>query len=654
MKYAKTIAHWLGLFTLLLSFSQATIPTFAASAQQSTPRSTSDASVKPIDPTELKTFMDGLLVKQMDAFQIVGATISIVQNDQIIFANGYGFANLETKMPVVADKTLFRAGSVSKLFTWTAVMQLAEQGKLDLTADINIYLRDFKVPAIYVQPITLTNLMVHNAGFEDVPLGRFARNEAALLPLATFLAEQMPKRVRPPGVLTAYSNYGAALAGYIVGQVSGMPYEQYIEDYILKPLAMQHSSFRQPLPAALLSEMATGYENEDGVYQPRSFEFVPESPAGALSSTATDMANFMIAHLAKGRLGNNRIFTEQTAMRMQTRLFTNDPRVNGFTYGFMEATVNGQRLLTHGGNTHLFHSGLVLLPEQNLGFYVSYTGTKGAAAVTDTQSALLNHYFPMPPQQNPSASTLPDASVDSKRVTGSYTMTRGNESSWQRIFSLLAATNVRMTDDGQLVLDISQATSSLSKFRYVETQPLVYISADSPASPYGKMVFQADAQGQITGMFLENFPITAFLKTAWYASPEFSFTLIGICMVLFLTVIAGSLFSLARRRPLSQSRPIPSTANWLAITGSGLSLVFIVCFISAISGSDTIYGVPSWFSVALILPRIIGLLAIAMLIGTLVVWQQRLWGRLRRLHYTAVSVAALSFTWFLLYWNFLS
>jgi len=144
-----------------------------------------------LDPAELGPFFDGLIAAQLDAYNVPGATVSVVQDGKLIFARGYGYANTGQRTPVVADRTLFRPGSVSKLFVWTAVMQLAEQGKLDLNADVNTYLKDFKIPPTYSQPITLSNLMTHTPGFEEQGLGTFVRSRD-FKPLDEYLAACPP------------------------------------------------------------------------------------------------------------------------------------------------------------------------------------------------------------------------------------------------------------------------------------------------------------------------------------------------------------------------------------------------------------------------------------------------------------------------------
>jgi CubicO group peptidase (beta-lactamase class C family) len=194
----------------------------------------------------------------MEDHHIVGVAVSVVKDGKLFFAKGYGYADLENNIRVDPEATLFKLGSLTKLFTWTAVMQLAEQGKLDLDADVNTYL-DFRIPDTYPQPITLKHLMAHTSGFEDLHAEMVTLAEENLLPPREWLASHIPARVRPPGEVAAYSNYGAALAGYIVARVSGQSYSQYVQEHILDPLGMEGTTALWPTPPELLARESVGY-----------------------------------------------------------------------------------------------------------------------------------------------------------------------------------------------------------------------------------------------------------------------------------------------------------------------------------------------------------------------------------------------------------
>jgi CubicO group peptidase (beta-lactamase class C family) len=267
---------------------------------------------------DLEAFLDALIPAQLQNRDIAGAVVSVVKDGRVLLAKGYGYADFAAKKPVVADTTLFRPGSISKVFTAISVMQLVEQGKLDLDRDVNEYL-DFAIPRTYAEPVTLRRLLTHTAGFEETLKNLFVPSAREMRPLHDYLVAAMPVRIFPPGKVPSYSNYGLTLAGYIVERVSGEPFEKYVAVHILNPLRMEHSSFAQPLPEALAPNMSRGYlaAAQGG----RDFEFVTTSPAGALSATATDMSRLMLALLGEGTLEGATILKPDRVRAMEVRQF---------------------------------------------------------------------------------------------------------------------------------------------------------------------------------------------------------------------------------------------------------------------------------------------------------------------------------------------
>ena len=250
----------------------------------------------PSDPAELEAFMDELMPKDMEENHIAGAAVSVVKDGKLFFAKGYGYADIEKGIPVDPEQTIFAIGSISKTFTWTAVMQLVEQGKLDLDEDVNTYL-DFRIPETYPQPITLKHLMTHTSGFEQRLLGSLVSDPNDLMPVREFMISYMPARVRPPGEAAGYSNYNAMLAGYIVARVSGQPYDQYIQEQIFNPLGMTHSTAEWPTPPDLRPLASVGYSYANGAFQafPDYLGQPGGQPSGSVQASATDMARFMWA-----------------------------------------------------------------------------------------------------------------------------------------------------------------------------------------------------------------------------------------------------------------------------------------------------------------------------------------------------------------------
>src|SRR5437868_7764795 len=297
---------------------------------------------------DFEAFLDALIPSQLQNRDIAGAVVSVVKDGQVLFVKGYGYADVEAKKPVTADQTLFRPGSISKVFSATAVMQLVEQGELDLDRDVNEYL-DFAIPKTYPEPVTLRRLLTHTAGFEETLKNLFVAHESDLKPLRTYLINQMPQRIFPTGKVVSYSNYGFTVAGYIVERVTGEKFERYIDNHILKPLRMTNSTFDQSLPVALTPQMSQGYLAAGK--KPRDFEFVQAAPAGALSTTAADMTRFMLAFLQDGTVDGVAILKPETVRQMENRQFELHPMINGLGLPFMEYWMSPVRVIGHGGDT---------------------------------------------------------------------------------------------------------------------------------------------------------------------------------------------------------------------------------------------------------------------------------------------------------------
>ena len=598
------------------------------------------------DPAELEAFIDGVMAVHLETHHVAGATISIVKDGELFFAKGYGYADVEREKNVSAEQTLFRIGSVSKLFTWTAVMQLVEQGKLDLNEDVNSYLGTLRVPDTYPEPVTLAHLMTHTPGFEDHVIGLFARSPDRLLPLGQLLAQEMPARVRPPGQLASYSNHGTGIAAYIVEQVAGVPWAQYIEDRILKPLDMNHTTVRQPIPAELSAGMSVGYRHVGGSFEPGEFEYVPVAPAGALSASATDMAKFMIAHLQGGRYRDTRILEEATARRMQTRLFSHDPRLNGMLHGFYEMNRNGQKILGHSGDTFLFHSHMALFPEHDVGLSVSYNSLDGGKARGELFDAFLDRYYPAP-ERREDAAAAPRQGL--QRFTGSYGAIRRSYTSLAKLAGLIFVVRISRTEDGLLSIQ----GPGIDPSRWIQLEPLLFREVDDKHT----LTFREDDRGQITHLFLGNRPFIAFEKLPTRASPGLHYTLLGSSTVLFLSALLLWPIQAWRRRRRADAEATPSlarTARLVAWVMSALSLTFLVALAVFLrEPTEIAFGIPVSVTLLLWLPVVGTILLVGCLALTLLAWRRGLWSFAGRLHYSLLSVAGLSFTWCLNYWNLL-
>ena len=396
------------------------IPEKISPLKPSPPSASAAVGKHELTAEDLGAFLDGFMPLQLHRENIAGAVVLVVKDGQILYEQGYGYADVEKKTLVSPSGTLFRPGSVSKLFTWTAVMQLVERGKINLDENVNTYL-DFTIPNTFAKPITMRNLMTHTAGFEETEKDLVIQPGTAMPPLREYLVTLMPERVFAPGDTPAYSNYGATLAGYIVQRVSGLPFDEYIEKNIFAPLAMKHSTFRQPLPAALQPMMSDGYALASD--KPKPFEMISVVPAGSLSATAEDISHFMFAHLQQGQYQESRILNPATVALMHSAQFAAHPLLPHMCLGFYEESRNGHRIIGHGGDTQWFHSDLHLMPDENLGFFVSYNsaGRDEIDARGALFQAFLDRYFPY---SVPPALPQPHALEDARLVAGEYIMSR--------------------------------------------------------------------------------------------------------------------------------------------------------------------------------------------------------------------------------------
>ena len=632
----------LALLTLPVTPAPALAEGVPAATAHSAPPAAS--ALGPTDAQELEAFLDRVITQQMADEHIVGVTVAVVKDGRLFFAKGYGQADRERGTPVVADQTLFRVGSVAKPVTGTAVMQLVEQGRLDLHADINTYLKEFQVPATYPQPITLAHLLTHTAGFEEKG-GLYARTAAELEPLGPYLQRTLPARVRPPGELAAYSNHGVALAGYIVAQAAGMPYEQYVDEHILWPLGMRHSTARQPVPPELAADLARGYTYTNGTDRAEPFEYVQTTPAGALSATATDMASFMIAHLQEGRFDGTRLLQAATAQEMHRRHFTNDPRLGGLAYTFTELTQNNQRLLLHGGDTDLFHATLALLPEHQVGLFVVNNTLGGAAAPPQLLAAFLDRYYPAPAVTAPRPPADFPARAD--RFTGIYMSSRLGNTTLIKVAALVGPpVSVGASTDGYLVI----AGLAPAPTRWVEVEPLLFQQVDSQ----DRLAFRADSQGHITHLFAG--PV-AFERGAWHDAPALHVGVLGLAALVFLSALllwpSGGLVRRRRGAPRSGALHL---ARWLAGATGALFLVFLLGLALALALLDERqfnYGLPPLLAALLALALLATALTVGVVVGAGLAWRRRAWGVLGRVHYTLLALAALACVWELHYWNLL-
>lgn len=602
-------------------------------------------------PADVEAFLDGFMPMQLERENIAGAVVLIVKDNQVLFAKGYGYADVKSKKPVTVDATLFRPGSISKLFTWTAVMQLVEQGKVDLDHPVNDYI-DFKIPDTFGKPVTVRNLMTHTPGFQETEKNLLSGEQLASVPAGQYLRDHMPSQIYPPGITPAYSNYGASLAGYIVERVSGEKFDEYIRDHIFKPLDMNHSTFTQPLPADLKPLMSSGYEVGSGSAKPFEFLAPAYAPAGSLSSTASDISHFMMAHLSDGKYGNAQILKPETVKLMHSRAFGLSDALDGMCLGFYEESRNGHRIIGHGGDTVYFHSDLHLVQEANLGFFVSYNSA-GKGQISP-RSALwykfLDRYFPYQP---PTIQEPGSAKQDARSLSGYYMSTRRTQTDFLDFGNAVDQTKVIPNDDGSLTIEgFKGFNGELKKWR--EIGPMVFREIDGQ----DKIAFKKDAENNWE--LAISFPAIAFQNVHGLTTQIANEILIGfMIVVLALALLIWPIAAITRNhygRDLALARD-HHRLRLLARLVCALEVLFFAILFAGLSQADN----PAFFSdktdIWILLWQVLGVIAAA---GALIViyYAVRCWTEKRwiwtNIFETAIALGCVIFVFLAMRWHMIN
>ncbi|MFT7771783.1 serine hydrolase [Roseateles sp.] len=503
---------------------------------------TANAQPRPataLTAVDAEAFIDGLMPSALRAARVPGAVVVVVKDGQPLLQKGYGLADWDRNIPVDPHKTLFRPGSVSKLFTWTAVMQLVEQGKLDLDADLNQYL-DFTIPGRNGKALTLRHVMTHTTGFEETARDLLTYDTPGP-DLGRVLKGYIPPYVYDPGSTPGYSNYATALAGYIVQRVSGKPFDDYMDQQVFGPLGMRQSTFRQPLPDALKSQMSQGYMTQDD--KPKGFEVISMPPAGSMSSTGADMGRFMLAFLQQGRLGDSQVLKPETVKLMHGQLTRPLPGLSGIGLGFYEQNINGHRVLAHGGDTVLFHSDLLLFVDEGIGLYVSVNAAgherQGAWLRDKLFEAFADRYLP---DQRPATKPEVDeatARLHAQQMAGAYRNTRREDSTWLSVLQLLSPLKVQALEDGRLSIDLAGARST-----YREVRPYLW------EEEHGKRRLQAVVEnGKVKHWGLEPFVFAFIFEPVPFMASPTVLALTGLAVVtLLVTALLWPVAAVLRRR----------------------------------------------------------------------------------------------------------
>jgi CubicO group peptidase (beta-lactamase class C family) len=606
------------------------------------------------EPEELEAFIDNFFEQERAKNHIPGGVVSVVKDGKLFFAKGYGYANVEKKIPVVADKTLFRVASLSKLVTATAAMQLYEKGQLDLNAEVNQYLTDFQLKNPFPEPVKVAQLMTHTDGTTKRRIGLAARNASAMKPLGEYLAEYMPPIVWHPGELYSYSSHSTALLGYLVEKISGVPFSQYIDQNIFQPLEMRRSSFLQPPPPPLADDLAIGYQYRNGSFKSVPYLYLNIAPAASMQTTATDMANFMLAHLLNGRYENSRILEQDTARLMHEQHFTHHPLLPGTAYEFHERLENNLRMLTHIGSLRGYSSSLTLLPDQNIGIFTATNSFAGVHGKLITQ--FLDRYFPDPKQPTPQPVTLNDEQWS--RVIGTYRDVEYPRHTFAKLSAPFEHINIQKGDNNKLLIKTPKLFffNNSSNIELVPVEPLLFQRVNDDILT----AFEEDRNSKSRFAFNPLWPIIgAYERVPWYETAWVQLGIAAFCTIFFFTAsIMWPILPLIRRLRGKRFRvkQQPSRAWIFAGLVGILNLVFLIGLPLSLwlyGVWKLVYGVPTFAIALFCLLLLTTILTVALLVFTLLAWKTGYWSLMARAHYSLIALAALIFIPFLNYWNLL-
>lgn len=637
---------------------KAAAPKSVATAAKGAPAATSAPAAAAVHGQELtaadlSAFLDGLMPQQIEKGDIAGAAVSVVKDGKVLFEKGYGYSDAEKKTPVSPQDTLFRPGSISKTFTWTAVMQQVEQGKLNLDADVNQYL-DYKIPPTFGKPTTLRDIMTHRSGLEETIKDLFVGEEKELSPMSKYLPAHLPKQIFAPGTVPAYSNYATTVAAYAVQRVSGQDFYDYVDEHVFKPLNMTRATFRQPLPESLKPFMSNGYDLGSG--KPKHFEWVEVAPAGSLSASAESMAHWMIMHLQNGKYGDAQILKPETAIAMHARQDGWPAGMNAMCLGFYEQNLNGHRVISHGGDTELFHSDLFLIFDANVGLFVSYNSAgrpEHGDARGDLYIKFMDRYFPA---SSANETVLATAKEDALSVAGPYKISRRFETNILALTTVLGeAKIVADPKDNTIFLDGLFKKENGQPRHFQEIAPMVFKSVDGPE----KLAFVKDAKGLRVGYLDFPFMVLQEVDSA-LDKQAFNYFVMGLSIgVVVLTILFWPVSAILRKHYKQSLMLDPAARKWRrwAKFVCIVDIIYLLAFLWVFTLLQKLeLGSGGDFKLHLL--QVIGVLggigALITIVAALRSWADSTQWVWYKIWNTLLAVGCVGFFWFLVHWHLLN
>ncbi|MGA8742091.1 MAG: serine hydrolase domain-containing protein [Terracidiphilus sp.] len=642
------------LLTVITAFSQ--VPTVEAPApanQVTRPQAIKPGTSTPtpghsLDQADLSAFFDGILPLQLERSDVAGASALVMKDGNVLLQKGYGYADVKSKKPVDPASTIFRLASISKLFTWISVMQLEEQGKLNLDTDVNQYL-DFQIRPAFNKPITLRNLMTHTGGFEETVNDIIITDPKQAVSLRDYLIANQPMRIYPPGEIPAYSNYGVGLASYIVQRASGEPFEQYVQEHIFGPLGMTHSSFYQPLQKSLADLPSEGYRSNT-TKSPVGFEIFNPVGAGGVSSSAADMGRLGQALLNGGELDGKRILKPETLVLMWTPQFRASDQLPPICMGFYQVWRNHLRWIGHEGDLIAFHSLFFVEPTQKIVLFVSYNSAGGGS---EPRPEIINffsdRYFP----GTPDVQYLKTPANGLKAISGTYQSTRRDDTTKFKLSILFGQRSVSVDKDGVLTVNGARDFRGHAIKWKAIGKDLWQADGDQ------QRIFAIRDQNKVVRLAVD-FPGVQLQRVPWYENQSWVMIALGASLgVLLLVVIASFIRTWRRLFQRKRPRPEPQPGTiWLTVAPRLAAFIWVLFLGTllgyfAAKGDDLLPPTPQWFK-WFVLENFVAMLAIVVstiaAIAGFDAWSRKI-RMITKFKFTFVALACAFLSWFAIHWH---
>lgn len=611
------------------------------------------------DNTTLISFLESFIPDQLSRFNIPGMTISVVMDDEIIYARGFGYSDY-SPVKFVHNQTLFRIGSVSKTFTAIAALQLVEDGILNLNTDINDYLTAFQIPDTFSESITLKHLLTHTPGFEEFP-APVVYGSAVPLSLEEILIDKMPDRVNPPGVISSYSNYGLGLVGYLIQELSGKSFNQYIEDEILYPLGMNHTSFRQPLPAHLSLNMSTGYYEYQGEMY---FEYVTLPSAGSCSSTASDMAILMKTLLNNGTYNGTEILQNSSVEMMFSKQFLPHEHISRVGFGLYEFYPNNVKAWGHGGDTAFFHSNMILFPEEDFGFFISYNSYNGVYAKSEFLNAFIDTFYPYS-SQPPTPMVGYDKGLN--QFVGYYISARryysDKEITAYTTDYVIVSVNLSAWFETMFEITTSDGYLQFGNINFTQVEP-DYFRETSGVYDF-EMAFVRNSNGEVSYLyanFMTSLVASEKIHPFYYESGPLLGVVIVVGSAYFLSLLWWIIEAIIDSRKKKDGKPLLQHISKGLVAGVLILNAIIIGIFYPMSQSKILLEAEtiSDLSGLIALPIIVIVLIAGMIALSVLSWigignvERKPYGKLwERIHYLILIALSAVFIFAFAYWHFL-